>query len=446
MAGLTHMLLLVGVIGALLPLDVVGAPSGTSERYQVLTVTPQTEDDVQTLHLIKTNPNLEVSFWTYPGAAGQAVDLMVSSSRLKQLQKHLEKGNFTTEVKIENVEELARQQMAGSSRPSEIASLGLQPTGFDYGKYHTYQEIFYWTRNITDAYRKMTRLHHLGMTFEGRWIHGIQISTALQRDTSNAALRPALYFQAGMHAREWIGPATIMFMTASLLDQYGTDKDVTTLLDTFDVFIVPLVNADGYAYTWTSEPNARAWRKTRTNNTGSDCVGVDPNRNFAVKFADEGASQDPCSDQYCGPFPFFAVEVYNVAQFLVSQPGVSIKGFIDFHSYSQLWMTPYGYTKELPPDYKAQLEGCNESIASLKAVYGTEYQCGSIANVINYLSSGSSADFTYIKLNITYSYGVELRDAGKYGFLLPPDQIIPSGTETLAGLVTYGLFVKGKLP
>ncbi|XP_022099067.1 carboxypeptidase B-like [Acanthaster planci] len=429
---------------ASLLLVVVGVPSET-ERHQVLTVTPRTEDDVQMLHLLQTKPNLEVSFWTYPRAPGQGVDLMVSSSHIKQLRKHLESGNFTTETKIENVQELAEQQMAGASAPSEIWAVGLKPTMFDYGKYHTYEEILDWTRNITAAYPKITRLHELGVSFEGRTVNGIQISTAMKGNTPNATLRPALYFQSGMHAREWIAPATVMFMAATMLDKYGKDKNVTTILDTFDVFFVPLVNPDGYVYTWTSEPKARGWRKTRTKNTGTSCVGLDPNRNFPVKFAEKGASHNPCDDTYCGPFPFFAVEVLNVAKFLISQPGISFKGFIDFHSYSQLWMTPYAYTKELPPDYKVLIEGCQETIAALEAVYGTVYKCGSIANIINYLSSGSSADFTYAKLNITYSYGVELRDTGKHGFLLPADQIIPSGTETLAGLVTYGLFVKEKL-
>ena len=41
------------------------------------------------------------------------------------------------------------------------------------------------------------------------------------------------------------------------MDQYGKDVNVTTVLDTFDVFVVPLVNPDGYAYTWSTEPQVR---------------------------------------------------------------------------------------------------------------------------------------------------------------------------------------------
>jgi len=46
-----------------------------------------------------------------------------------------------------------------------------------------------------------------------------------------------------------------------------------------------------------------------------------------------------------------------------------------------------------------------------------------------------------MQCGIKYSYGVELRDKGDYGFLLPPDQIIPTGEEIFAGLVAMGKFL-----
>lgn len=61
--------------------------------------------------------------------------------------------------------------------------------------------------------------------------------------------------------------------------------------------------------------------------------------------------------------------------------------------------------------------------------------------VISDVASGSSADWTYGAAKVKYSYGVELRDTGKYGFLLPPDQIIPSGKETLEALIALANFV-----
>jgi hypothetical protein len=50
-------------------------------------------------------------------------------------------------------------------------------------------------------------------------------------------------------------------------------------------------------------------------------------------------------------------------------------------------------------------------------------------------NSGGSKDYTYGQLGIKYSFALELRDRGRYGFLLPPNQIIPTGIETFNGIL-----------
>jgi hypothetical protein len=52
-----------------------------------------------------------------------------------------------------------------------------------------------------------------------------------------------------------------------------------------------------------------------------------------------------------------------------------------------------------------------------------------------YKASGSSIDWAHSKANVTYPYALELRDKGRWGFMLPPDQIEPSGRELLAGFM-----------
>jgi hypothetical protein len=73
------------------------------------------------------------------------------------------------------------------------------------------------------------------------------------------------------------------------------------------------------------------------------------------------------------------------------------------------------------------------TVNALQAVHGTQFQYGEISRII-YLSSGSSVDFAYGDLGIVHSYAPELRDTGFYGFMLPEDQIVPSGEESLAAV------------
>ncbi|XP_026549534.1 carboxypeptidase A2-like, partial [Notechis scutatus] len=92
----------------------------------------------------------------------------------------------------------------------------------------------------------------------------------------------------------------------------------------------------------------RMWRKTRSRIPGSQCVGVDPNRNWNAGFGGPGASNDPCSDSYRGPSANSEVEVRSMVDF-VKRHG-NVKAFISIHSYSQLLMYPYGYKCAKPKD------------------------------------------------------------------------------------------------
>ena len=126
-------------------------------------------------------------------------------------------------------------------------------------------------------------------------------------------------------------------------------------MNAFDFYILPVFNVDGYVYTWTKDRN---WRKTRSKTKIPFCVGVDPNRNWDDHFCEGGASKDPCSDSYCGSHAFSEPEVKGVADYLAKHND-SIVCYINFHSYSQLWMSPFGWTKSLPNNYTLQVNLIN---------------------------------------------------------------------------------------
>lgn len=84
-------------------------------------------------------------------------------------------------------------------------------------------------------------------------------------------------------------------------------------------------------------------------------------------------------------------------------------------------MSPWGYTPQLPEDYDTQNALSAAAVAAIKATHGKVYEYGPIATTI-YPASGSSADYTYGVCGIVFSYGVELRDTGEFGFLLPPEE------------------------
>jgi len=234
-------------------------------------------------------------------------------------------------------------------------------------------------------------------------------------------------------------------MLDKFLSDYNRDPEVTKLVNGLAIYVLPVFNVDGYSYTWTDN---RMWRKTRSPNAGSTCIGTDPNRNWDFEWDGADSSNNPCDDTYIGSKAFSEIEVKTVGEYITNinnDPAspVNFKGYINFHSYSQLWMSPWGYTADLPKDYSVQnslSEKCAAAIAA--GGYNTKYEYGPIATTI-YPASGSSADYTYGLSDVLYSYGVELRDTGEYGFLLPPDQIVPSGIETYAAVKLWAAAALG---
>ncbi|ELW48043.1 Carboxypeptidase A2 [Tupaia chinensis] len=241
--------------------------------------------------------------------------------------------------------------------------------------------------------------------------------------------KPAIWLDAGIHAREWVTQATALWTANKIASDYGKDPSITSLLDTMDIFLLPVTNPDGYVF---SQTKNRMWRKTRSKVSGSLCVGVDPNRNWDAGFGGPGASKQPCSDSYHGPSANSEVEVKSIVDFIKSHG--KVKAFITIHSYSQLLMFPYGYTCSKPDNFDELNEVAQKAAKSVASLHGTQYKVGPICSVI-YQASGGSIDWAY-DFGIKYSFAFELRDTGRYGFLLPANQILPTAEETWLGLKT----------
>ncbi|CCD73365.2 Peptidase M14 domain-containing protein [Caenorhabditis elegans] len=248
-----------------------------------------------------------------------------------------------------------------------------------------------------------------------------------------------MWIDAGIHAREWIAPATAMYIAHELLLGYENDATVAKLMDHIDFYILPVMNPDGYEY---SREKNRMWRKNRSpakcaRQTFSTvcCSGVDLNRNFDWFWASTGSSSDPCHDTYHGSAAFSEPESQAVRDFLEQN---TPEAFISLHSYSQMWLIPYGHRKQsYPQDYHTGLRPLAlRATKALYELYGTKYQVGTGADLM-YEASGGSHDWAKGQLKVPYAYLIELRPKNTmmgHGFLLPEREIVPTGLETFESI------------
>ncbi|XP_063180657.1 carboxypeptidase A1-like [Chroicocephalus ridibundus] len=396
--------------------------AAVSERLfvgdQVLRITARDEEQIALLRVLGERAELQVDFWRDPTSPDHPADLRVPFPSLQAVKIFLESHSISYSIMIEDVQELLdeeKKNMTKSRRTERSIST------FDFASYHTIEEIYDWMDVLVDDHPNLISKIEIGQSYENRSLYVLKFSTG-------GSNRPAIWLDTGIHSREWITQATGVWTANKIAEEYGQDPSVTAILDSMDIFFEIIANPDGFVFTHSSN---RLWRKTRSVNAGSDCIGVDPNRNWNAGFGGSGSSSDPCSDLYRGPYAHSEREVKAVVDFI--QGHGNVKSVISIHSYSQMLLFPYGYKRGPAAHHQELNELAKKAVRDLAAMYGTKYSYGSIANTI-YLADGTTVDWAYDN-GVKYSFTFELRDTGRYGFLLPSTQIIPTATETWLALL-----------
>jgi len=340
---------------------------------------------------------------------------------------------FDYEIYIQDVGKLIEK--VDDDHKKEMASKKAPEAFFD--NYRRYSEIVNELKSLNAKYPALTKFYpSIGKSLDGRDIPAIAISAL---GFNNLTVQ-RIYFQGGQHSREWIGPATVMYQIFQLLENYGSDPLVTEFLNTLEFVIVPLVNPDGYEYSWT---NDRLWRKnTRRNKDGS--MGVDLNRNWNDHWGGSGSSGTPGSETYRGTAAFSEPETTVVSRFTESVDTFgNIMAAIDFHSYSQLILRPYGWTTANCPDNTA-LKIIGDGVSyEISRKSGKNYV--SQRSIDLYITTGTASDWHYAS-GMWGAYTIELRDTGQYGFILPPAQIVPTGEEIWASMKYFIKIVRDTYP
>lgn len=202
-----------------------------------------------------------------------------------------------------------------------------------FNTYHSIADHTTFLRDLASSFPGNAEIVSAGKSVEGRDLTGIHIW-----GSGGKGSKPGVVWHGTVHAREWITTMTVEFAAFQLLTGYGKDTATTNFVNAYDFYIFPIVNPDGFAYTQTTN---RLWRKNRQRQTGSSCIGRDVNRNWPIQWAQSaGASTNPCDETYKGAAAGDAPENLAFRTQLDSiAAGKGLKLYIDFHSYSQLFMT-----------------------------------------------------------------------------------------------------------
>ena len=96
---------------------------------------------------------------------------------------------------------------------------------------------------LASRYSDRTQTIDIGNSVEGRAIKVIKIG----RPRANGSVKPAIWIDGGIHAREWISPATVEYLVHQLVTNIHDAPENKNLVENFDIYVLPILNQDGYA-------------------------------------------------------------------------------------------------------------------------------------------------------------------------------------------------------
>jgi carboxypeptidase T len=290
--------------------------------------------------------------------------------------------------------------------------------------YHNYAEMNADISAVAAAHPDLVSVSTVGTSFQGRDMPLIKVSDNVGVDEAE----PEVLFTCHQHAREHLTVEMCLYLLHTLAED--PDTRVRTMVNTREIWIVPDMNPDGGEYD-IATGSYRSWRKNRQPNSGSSAVGTDLNRNWAYRWGCcGGSSGSTSSETYRGTAAESAPEVKVVADFVRSRVvgGVQqIKTNIDFHTYSELVLWPYGYTYSdtatgMTADDNAVFKAVGQKMAASNGY--TAEQASDL-----YITDGSIDDYLWGTHKI-FSYTFEMYPSSSSGGgFYPPDEVIERETS-----------------
>jgi hypothetical protein len=259
------------------------------------------------------------------------------------------------------------------------------------GGYMTYNEVVSKLDSMRMWYPQfISAKFSVGNTYEGRTMWCVRVTNGPNAPTG----RPEVMLHALIHAREPESMETQFYYMFWLFENYNTNPLARYILNNREIYWIPVLNADGYVYNQTTNPNGGGnWRCNR-HITSGNCGPVDINRNYGTyafwNSSNNGSSTDPCSGgagTYRGTLPFSEIETQNMRNFVNSR---QFRTAFSAHTYGNYLIKPWCWQDPIGTPDDAIF---NTFLADMRAYNG--YTVGFPSQTVGYKVRGGTDDWYY---------------------------------------------------
>jgi carboxypeptidase T len=345
----------------------------------------------------------------------------LSSDELSELSRL----NIAYEILIDDVSQFYESRAIAEKDLPQLR-LSSTPQNFRLGAmggFLTLSEVYQVLDSMRLLYPNLiTEKDSIGASVQGRPIYAVKIGSA------SSTGKPQVLYTSLHHSREPNGMMAVIYYMWWLLENYGLNAEATYLVNNREQWFIPVVNPDGYEHNRSTNPNGGGmWRKNRRLNS-DQTYGVDLNRNYGpMEFwnaPNNGSSTTPSSQTYRGTAPFSEPETQAIRAFCV---GKQFKACLNYHTYSNLLIYPYGYLSQETPDSLIYRRFARDMTAFNGYVFGTDMQ------TVGYSTRGNSDDWMYGEQDEKPKIFAMTPEVGSTsdGFWPQPSRIIPLCDENL---------------
>lgn len=236
-------------------------------------------------------------------------------------------------------------------------------------EYHTYEEMIHELDSLHQVFPDITSIHQVGVSQQYHIpIWAIKISDNANIDEDEFTV----LYDGVHHAREPIGLESCMVLINHLLSNYGFDPQITEIINNIEIWVIPILNTEGYKYLVDNDLSSPWWRKNQRDNNENNRFdpnldGVDLNRNYNYYFID-GGSTDYGSWTYRGPYPFSESEVAAKRDLVLRERFLCS---ISYHSYGQVIYYMRGLENSTIPETPLLDNFASNVAARIPKLYGT---------------------------------------------------------------------------
>ena len=355
-------------------------------------------------------------------ATGAAVELVQGSALVVT----------ATPAEVERIRRLGHRVtlLAPARAPAAAAPRAFPPAD---SRYHDYAELSAQVADVAAAFPHLASRFSIGRSVQNRDLWAAKVSDNVTTDEAE----PEVLLTCGQHAREHLSVEMCLYLLDELTSRYGSDSQIRNMVDSREVYIIFNLNPDGSEYDIATGVY-RSWRKNRQPNAGTSAVGTDLNRNWSYRWGCcGGSSGSPSSSTYRGPSAFSAPETQRVRDFVNSRVvgGVQqLRTAIDFHTYSELVLWPYGYTySNTAPGMNADQDNTFATMG--RAMAGTNGYTPQQASDL-YVADGTLPDWAWGTHRI-FAFTFEMYPRSSSPGFYPPDEVIARETSRNRAAVLY---------